>query len=253
MKMELAGKVALVTGASSGIGYATALLLGERGARVAVHYHATAEGAERAVGAITTRGGQAFTLRANVAVKREVDAMFEQLIAREGRIDILVNNAGDLVERAPIVEMSEDLWNRVMALNASGVFFCCQAALRQMLPRREGVIVNVSSVAARFGGGPGAVAYAAAKGAVLTFSKGLAREVAASGVRVNSVAPGVILTPFHQRHSTPELISRFVSGIPLGRTGTAEEVAEVIAFLASPRSSYLVGETIEVNGGQLMD
>jgi 3-oxoacyl-[acyl-carrier protein] reductase len=122
-----------------------------------------------------------------------------------------------------------------------------------MIPRGEGVIVNVASIAARHGGGPGAVAYAASKGGVLTLSKGLAREVAPKGVRVNAVSPGVIATRFHQRHSTPETMARFVSSIPMGRAGTAEEVAEAIAFLASPRSSYLSGETIEVNGGQLMD
>lgn len=251
--MELAGKIALVTGASSGIGYATAKLLASRGATVAAHYYATPEGAERAVSEIGSCGGRAFTLRANVADAREVDAMFAELIGREGRIDILVNNAGDLLERCPIAQMSDELWRRIFALNADGVFFCCRAALADMLPRKSGVIVNVSSIAAHHGGGPGAVAYAASKGAVSTLSKGLAREVAQQGVRVNCVAPGVISTRFHERHSTSEMIARFVSGIPLGRTGTAEEVAEAIAFLASPRSSYLIGETIEVNGGQLMD
>ena len=251
--MELKGKIALVTGASSGIGYATALLLAERGATVAAHYHATQEGAERAVAAIREKGGSAFTLRADVAVKAEVQRMFSELISRAGRIDILVNNAGDLIQRSPIAKMPEELYDRVMALNLKGVFLCCQAALADMLPRRDGVIVNVSSIAGRHGGGPGAVAYASSKGAVLTLSKGLAREVATCGVRVNCVAPGVIDTRFHKRHSTPEVFARFMTTIPLGRAGTAEEVAEVIAFLASPRSSYLIGETIEVNGGQLMD
>ncbi len=251
--MELAGKIALVTGASSGIGYATAVLLAERGAAVGVHYNATQEGAERAVAAITEKGGRAFAVRADVSVRADVDRMFAELLDREGRLDILVNNAGDLVERCPIAEMSDELWERVMALNLKGVFLCSRAALSSMLPRREGVIVNVSSIAGRHGGGPGAVAYATSKGAVLTFSKGLAREAAPSGVRVNCVAPGVIATRFHQRHSTPELLSRFLATIPLARAGTAEEVAEVIAFLASPRSSYLIGETIEINGGQLMD
>ncbi len=246
--MELSGKIALVTGASSGIGYATALLLAERGATVAVHYHATRDGAERAVAAIAAGGGRAFAVQADVSGKAQVDRMFAEVLGREGRLDILINNAGDLVERRPIAEMSEELWDRVIDLNLKGVFLCCQAALANMLPRREGVIVNVSSIAGRHGGGPGAVAYAASKGAVITLSKGLAREVAAGGV-----APGVIATRFHQRHSSPEVFERFLATIPLARAGTAEEVAEVIAFLASPRSSYLLGETIEINGGQLMD
>ncbi len=251
--MELAGKIALVTGASSGIGYATALLLAERGAVVAAHYNATKEGADRAIKAIAEKGGRAFAVQADVARKGDVQRMFRQVIDAEGGIDIAVNNAGDLVERCPIAEMPEELFDRVMGLNLKGVFLCCQAALADMIPRREGVIVNVTSIAARHGGGPGAVAYASSKGAVLTLSKGLAREVAQHNIRVNCVSPGVIATRFHERHSSPEVFQRFITTIPMARPGTAEEVAEVIAFLASPRSSYLTGETIEINGGQLMD
>jgi len=251
--VDLQGKVALVTGASSGIGYATAVLLAQQGASVAAHYYATPQGAERAVSTITEGGGRAFTVRANVSERTEVKRMFDEVASKEGRLDILVNNAGDLIERCPIAEMTDDLFDRIVTLNFRSVFFCCQAALKRMLPQRSGTIVNVTSISGRNGGGPGAVVYAAAKGAVLTFSKGLAREVASCGIRVNAVAPGVIATRFHERHSNQEVLARFVSSVPLGRAGTADEVAEVIVFLASRRSAYLVGETIEVNGGQLMD
>jgi len=141
----------------------------------------------------------------------------------------------------------------VFHLNVSSVFYCTQAVARQMAQQKSGVIINVSSIAGRHGGGPGAICYAAAKGAVLTLTKGLAKELAPLGIRVNGVNPGVILTPFHERFSTEEQMKRMVDTIIMKRAGTSEETATVIAFLASADAKYLTGETIEVNGGQLMD
>jgi len=251
--MLFEGQVALITGASSGIGRATAEAMGRRGARVAVNYCKNRAGAEDAIESIRKQGGDALALGADVTRAADVQAMVGAVLERWGRVDILVNNAGDLLARHNLGDMTEDYWDRIMALNLKSAFLCVKAVWEEMARRRSGCIVNVTSIAARNGGGPGAAAYAAAKGGLLTYTKSLAKELAPYGVRVNGVAPGVIATPYHERHSSPELLQKFVASIPLGRAGTAEEVADVIVFLASPAARYLTGETIEVNGGMWMD
>jgi 3-oxoacyl-[acyl-carrier protein] reductase len=251
--MLFEGQVALITGASSGIGRATAEAMGRHGARVAANYCKNQAGAEDAVESIRKQGGDALALRADVTRAADVQAMVGAVRERWGRVDILVNNAGDLIARHLLGDMTEDYWDQIMALNLKSAFLCVKAVWEDMARCRRGCIVNVTSIAARNGGGPGAAAYAAAKGGLLTYTKSLAKELAPCGVRVNAVAPGVIATPYHERHSSPELFQRFIAGIPLGRAGTAEEVADVIVFLASPAARYLTGETIEVNGGMWMD
>lgn len=251
--MVLEGQVALITGASSGIGRATAEAMARQGARVGVNYHKNKSGAEEAVAAIRQAGGDALAVRADVTSRAEVDAMVEAVRKRWGRIDILVNNAGDLLARRTLADMNEEYWDQVMALNLKSVFLCVKAVWGEMAARKSGCIINVSSIAGRNGGGPGAAAYAAAKGGLLTYTKGLARELAPHGVRVNGVAPGVVATPYHERYSPPELFKKYVEAIPLGRAGTSEEIAEVIVFLASPAARYMTGETVEVNGGMWMD
>jgi len=246
------GKV-LVTGASSGIGQATALELGKRGYAVAVHYFHNEKGAEETLKQIREARGEAIGVKADVRHQAEVERMVEAIVERFGTIDALVNNAGSLVARVPLLEMTQEYWNEVFTLNVNSVFYCTQAVARIMTRQKGGVIVNVSSIAGRNGGGPGAIAYAAAKGAVLTFTKGLAKELAPHGIRVNGVAPGVIQTPFHDRFTSAEQMKRMVELIPLKYAGTPEEMATVIAFLVSPEARYLTGETIEVNGGLLMD
>jgi len=246
-------QVALITGASSGIGHATALAFAAQGARVAVNYLKNQAGSEQAVKAVRARSGEAVAIRADVTSSADVQAMIEAVRKRWGRVDILVNNAGDLLARRSLADMTEDYWDAIFDLNLKSVFLCVKAVWEEMAARRSGCIVNVSSIAGRNGGGPGAGAYAAAKGGLLTYTKGLARELAAYGVRVNGVAPGVIATPYHERYSPPELFQKYVSTVPLGRAGTSEEVAEVIVFLASPAARYITGETVEVNGGMLMD
>src|SRR5579884_73438 len=251
--MVLKDQIALITGASSGIGYATAVAMAREGARVGVNFHKNKEGAERAVAEIRKAGGEAEAIRADVTSASEVQAMVDAVRRRWGRIDILVNNAGDLLARRMLPEMTEDYWDQIMALNLKSVFLCVKAVWEEMAARKGGNIINVSSIAGRNGGGPGSGAYASAKGGMITYTKSLAKELAPHGVRVNAVAPGVIATPYHERYSPPEVFQKFLASIPLGRAGTSEEVASVIVFLASPAASYIVGETIEMNGGMLMD
>ncbi len=250
--LDLTGKAALITGASSGIGAATALVLADLGARVALGYHNNQKGADETAEQIAAKGGKAITLQADMRKAAEVAPLVTRAAEALGPIDILVNNAGSLVARLPISKLTEEGWDEVMDLNLKSAVLCAQAAAAAMVERRAGAIVNVVSIAGRNGGGPGAGPYAAAKAGLIAFTKSLAKELAPSGVRVNAISPGVIDTPFHEVFSTPEMIANFVKAIPLGRTGTSMECAMAIAFLVSDASSYVVGETIEVNGGQLM-
>lgn len=251
--MVLQGQVVLITGASSGIGRATAEAMARQGARVAVNYCKNRAGAEAATEAIRKAGGEGLPIGADVTRGADVRAMVDAVRQRWGRIDILVNNAGDLLARRTLADMTEDYWDQIMALNLKSAFLCVKAVWEEMAARKSGCIVNITSIAARNGGGPGAAAYAAAKGGLLTYTKGLAKELAPYGIRVNGIAPGVIATPYHERYSPPELFQKYLAGIPLGRAGTSEEVAEVIVFLASPAARYITGETVEVNGGMWMD
>ncbi len=251
--MGLEGLVALITGASSGIGRATAEAMGRQGARVGVNYLKNRAGAEQAVETIRKAGGQAEAFRADVTTSADVRAMVRGVRERWGRVDILVNNAGDLLARRTLADMTEDYWDQIMALNLKSAFLCVKSVWEEMAARKSGCIINVTSIAGRNGGGPGAAAYAAAKGGLLTYTKGLAKELATYGIRVNAVAPGVIQTPYHERYSPPELFQKYIASVPLGRAGTAEEVAEVMVFLASPAARYITGETVEVNGGMWMD
>jgi len=246
---EFKAKKVLVTGASSGIGWHTARQFAAQGANVIAQYNHNEAGGKSLLKHGVVAVVQA-DLSSSAGVAPLVAAVGDHFA---GRVDVLVNNAGGLVERKRIAEMDEALWDRVMNVNLKSVFLVTRAFLPAMLERKDGVIVNVASIAGRHGGGPGAVAYATSKGALITFTKGLSKECAASGVRVNAVAPGVIDTPFHEQFSTPAMMEGFVKSIPLGRIGRPEEVADAILYLASPRSSFLIGETIEVNGGQLVD
>ena len=250
---DFTGKVVLVTGASSGIGRATAELFGSCGASVAITYNNNSAGADAAVAAIEASGGKAIAIKADVTDHAAIGKMISDVESGLGPVDILVNNAGSLIERLKTLEMTEQRWNEVMNLNATSSFFAAQAVIPKMLEKGSGVIINVTSIAGRNGGAPGSIHYSSAKAAMLTMTKGLAKEFAQQGIRINAVSPGVIDTPYHETFTTSETMDNLRKAIPMGREGKSSEVASVIAFLASDAASYLCGETIEINGGLLMD
>lgn len=254
---DFTGKVVLVTGASSGIGRATAELFGRLGASVALTYHKNGAGAEAAVTTISANAKStainAMAIQVDVTQDGEIARMVREVEAGLGPVDILVNNAGSLVERLKTLDLTESRWDEVMNLNSTSAFFAAKAVVPKMLEKGNGVIVNVTSIAGRNGGAPGSIHYSSAKAALLTMTKGLAKEFANQGIRVNAVSPGVIDTPYHETFTAPEVMENLKKAIPMGRPGRPDEVASVIAFLASDGASYLCGETIEINGGLLMD
>lgn len=251
--IDLTSKVAIVTGAASGIGRATALALAECGAAVTINYRRNEGGAELLRKQIVSGGRRAIAVQADVTIAADVDALVKRTTEELGPVDILVNNAGSLIERLRILDLTEQRWDEVMNLNLKSAFLCSKAVAASMMERKTGAIINLSSIAGRNGGALGSIHYSTAKGGLITFTKGLAKELAPYGVRVNAVSPGVIDTPYHEQFSSPEMMKGYVNAIPLGRVGTPDEVAKVIAFLASDAASYLAGETIEINGGMFMD
>ena len=250
--LSLQDRVALITGASSGIGAATAMLFADLGARVAVHYNSNLSGAEDVCHEIVAKGGTAEVFQADVTKSGEIERLIDDTRKAFGAIDILVNNAGSLVERLPIAQVTEERWDAVMDLNLRSAAICTHAVVGSMMERKAGSIINIGSIAGRNGGGPGAGPYSVAKGGLMVLTKSLAKQLAPHGIRVNCVAPGVIDTPFHTVFSTKAMMEGFIRSIPLGRVGTPVECAYAIAFLASDAAAYIVGATIDVNGGQLM-
>lgn len=253
MEIRFDNQVVLITGASTGIGAALARAFGAVGARVVVHYHASAEAAQAVLRDIQANGGQGYLVRADVTQPAQLKAMVDSVLEHWGAIDILINNAGGLIRRSALPDMPDDVYQYIMDLNLTSVYTMCKLVIPVMQRQGHGNIINVSSVAARNGGGPGAAVYAASKGAVSTMTRGLARELAPFNIRVNALAPGIILTPFHERYSTPEQLEGLVKTIPMRRAGRAEECVGAVFFLASDAlSSYVTGQVIEVNGGMLM-
>ncbi|CAN5541934.1 3-oxoacyl-ACP reductase FabG [soil metagenome] len=250
--MTFTEEVAWVTGSSTGIGRACTVALAREGCKVAVHYNRSEEEAREVVEEIESAGGEALLVGGDVADAGEVGRMVGEIEESFGRLDILVNNAGSLIERRSLTEMDEDLWDRVMNVNLKSVYLVSQAVL-PLMKQQGGKIINMTSVAARSGGGPGSIAYATAKAGVSNLTRAMAKELVSEGILVNAVAPGIITTPFHEQFTPDDVREKMTGNIPIGREGTPEEIAGAVVFLASPAADYLVGEILEINGGMLMD
>lgn len=253
MSMGLDGQMVLVTGGSGGIGSAIAERLASNGAMVAVHYMRNKEGAEETVRVIREAGGKAAAFHADLTVLDQIHALVIQVQTAFGAsIDILINNAGQMNRRALLNELTEDYYNEMFNANFKSCVFLTKAVLPAMADKGKGSIVNIASLAAHNGGGPGVAMYAAAKGAMLTFTKNIAKEYVGRGIRVNAIAPGVIANTSNDRFKTEETRKSIIAGIPLGREGLPEDVANGVLFLVSDLSSFITGETIEINGGMFM-
>lgn len=250
MELSLAGKTAFVTGGNIGIGRGVSLALARCGADVALTYHSHKEEGEETVKAIEQLGGRGYAFQLDATDGQQVKTVVDQVAETlGGHIDILMNNAGHLVARSPIVDMTDEHWFKTINVNLTSTFYCTRAVLPYM-NRGWGRIVNMSSLAARNGGGNGATAYAASKGAIIAFTRGLCKEVADQGITVNAVAPGLILeTPFHETFNTDAGIQGAINATPLKRGGTPDDVANAVLYFATELGSFITGEIIEINGG----
>tara|TARA_R110000850_G_scaffold9816_7_gene35624 strand:+ start:1030 stop:1773 length:744 start_codon:yes stop_codon:yes gene_type:complete len=245
--MKLTNKTAIVTGGGRDIGRACALKLAKEGAAVAINYFSSSEGADSAVAEIQAAGGKAFALQGDLNTQAGVDALVGKTVAEFGGIDVLVNNTGGLIARKTISEMSLEHWNAVMDLNLTSTFLMVKACIPHL---KHGAIVNLASQAGRDGGGPGSVAYATSKGAVMTMTRGLAKELGPN-VRVNALCPGMIDTDFHNIHTADAARRGFEASAPVKRQGVPEDVANLVLFLACDDSAFITGANVDINGGMV--
>jgi NAD(P)-dependent dehydrogenase (short-subunit alcohol dehydrogenase family) len=244
-----AGKTIIVTGAASGIGRATALIFAREGANV-VCADVNEASARATAEAVNGKGSQALALKVDVTERGAVNAMVERALAVFGSVQFLFNSAGAAIRRAKFLEIDDALFDKTFALNVNGTFYAMQAVLPHMLANKSGVIVNMASMAHRRGGPGSSIHYAAAKGAVVTMTMGVAREFATQGIRALSISPGPIKTPFQDAaQSSPELIKRFLDDVPMARFGEPEEIGELVLFMCSDACAFMTADTVYVNGG----
>ena len=247
-------QLAFVTGGATGIGAATVEHLATLGAEVACCYHHSRAKAEALAEKLGARGLKVLAVQADVAASAQVQTAVDTATQHFGRpISVLVNNAGDNINPTPVETMDEAVWQQVLGINLTGPFLCAKYALPGMKSLGAGRIINVTSISARTGGGPGSAHYVASKAGLEGFTRALAKELAPFKITVNGIAPGLIYTPIHERINTPESLERLRQTIPLARLGAADEVAQVVAFLASEGAAFVTGEIIAVNGGMRMD
>lgn len=245
--------VAVITGGSRGIGRAVAIALAQQGWNICFSYATNLAAAQETTACIEAAGGRAVAVKADMAKREDIKHLFEATQQAFGRLDALVNNAGIVGEPRSILEADDAHLTEVFRINVLGSFFCVSEAARLMSTQRGGrggSIVNMSSAAARHGGMPDEAHYAASKGAIDSFTFALAKELAPHGIRVNAVRPGLINTEIHEAHGGQALVNRIGPTVPIGRAGTAEEVAQTVAFLCGPLSSYVHGALVDVTGGR---
>jgi len=248
---ELQGRVALVTGGSGDIGSAIVRALARRGAHVAIHYHHNQEQAQRLSDEIGKLGVKAVVVGGDLTQEGEIERVAKESQSL-GPIDILINNAGTPIRRVPWLELEAEFLDEIFNLNFRAPLYLTQQVTPDMIRRGKGVIINILTTAVHMGGTDTVLAYGAAKGALFTLTKGLARPLAPQGVRVLAISPGTFDTNIQRRLTSPEVMKQLLSNNPLGRAGQPEEIGEIVAFMATDHASFVVGETIEVNGGVYM-
>lgn len=250
---ELQGKTVFITGASRGIGHAAALAFAKAGVKSFIlHYNSYQEGMVSLAASLKSGGAEVHVLQADLALVEGTVNLVRDFRSLAIPADILINNAGALVQRAKLSEVTPEIYDSVMNLNTRSMYFLTQAVAPGMAERGWGRIINLSSIAARNGGGIGASVYASSKAAVACFTKGMAKELAPQGIRVNAVSPGTVDNYFHEKYSTRQMLDNMLAQTPAGRLGDNEEVADTILFLCSDAARYIYGQTIEINGGMYM-
>ncbi len=250
MNNKLAGKNVLITAGAQGIGEAITKHFIDHGANVAIHYFSSSDTANTLVDYAKGKGQKAIAIKGDLTKETDANTVVEKTIEAFGSLDILINNAGSLVARKMLNELDADFWHKVMDINMTSMQFVTRAAVPHLAKNENSSIVNLASLAGRKGGHPGSLVYATSKGAILTYTRALSTEVGPKGIRVNAVAPGLILgTSFHDTHTTKESAAKTIEGIPINRAGNPDDVARAVLYLASEYDGFITGATLDINGG----